>query len=108
MLEDNFKIHKILDADSLPFPVIQSIDFRDESDSKVISTLKKSPWSHAHITDKSVTYDGVIHNLKTDKTCILAPPQIYFGLKYKKNTNNSEKKLSDRSIDAERDNLDAN
>lgn len=48
-MEDNFKIHKILDADQTPFPIIMSQDFKDLS-KKVINRLKESPWSHAHIS----------------------------------------------------------
>ena len=56
-MEDNFKIHKILGgADQFPYPVILSLDFKDISSKKGIKRIKESPWSHAHITNESVTF----------------------------------------------------
>ena len=82
-MEDNFKIHKLLDADHVPFPVLESLDIGNEINKKGIIRIKNSSWAHAHITANSITYEGVTHNLNTYKSSILIPPSIYFGLKSK-------------------------
>ena len=88
VMEDNFKIHKILDADHVPFPVIESLDISNENNKKGILRIKNSAWSHAHIESNSITYEGVTHNLKTYKSNNLTPPSTYFGLKHRINETN--------------------
>ena len=48
----------------------------------MLNDFSKLDWAHAHFTDRSITFGGVIYKIGSKLERKMAPPKAYFGEKY--------------------------
>ena len=64
-MDDDQKIHHIVNDESQKFQVNQIIDFSHHEMRREIFKLRDQDWIHVHISDQAITIDGRIHSLQT-------------------------------------------
>ena len=68
------KIHHLEDEDDIRFTVKRVIDFSGSKKLKQVLRLRDIDWSHVHITERALTFDGDTHNLVSNLTSPLENP----------------------------------
>ena len=75
------KIYHLVDEEDIKFEVNKIIDFSESRKLKQVLKLRDIDWSHVHITNRAVTFDGDSYNLKSNLTTKLTIPTNYYGEK---------------------------
>ena len=73
------KIHHLEDEDDIKFTVKKVIDFSGSKKLKQVLKLRDIDWSHVHLTERALTFDGDTHNLVSNLASDLKIPKNYFG-----------------------------
>ena len=63
IMDDNQKIHRIVDEDGIKFIDEITIDFSMHNSLREVSKLRQQDWSHVHISARSLTFDGDTYSL---------------------------------------------
>ena len=69
---------------------------------KDITNLSDQDWSHVHITERALTFDGTTYSLKTDLSAEMELPKLYFG------ETSEEKKEADDVEASEQESVETN
>ena len=87
---DNAHIHKVeYSADDLSYQITNTNHFVWESHKSLLHDFAKLDWAHAHITDRSITFGGVIYKVTSKLQREMNPPRAYFGERKRELKNNS-------------------
>ena len=78
-MDDHQKIHHIVDEDGVRFSEDRIIDFSIHNKLRDVTRLRDQDWSHVHISERALTFDGVTYSLQTDLSQEVELPEKYFG-----------------------------
>ena len=97
---DNGNIHKVeYSADDLTYQIATTRQFVWEQQKSLLNDFSQLDWAHAHITDRSITFGGIIYKIENKQEQKMVPPQYYFGEEHREEANDTGLNSEDSDLE---------
>ena len=79
LMDDQQKIYHVKNEDNVRYICTEVIDFSHHEKLKEVNDLRDNDWSHVHLTQNTLSFDGATYNLKNNLSIDIAVPKYFFG-----------------------------
>ena len=79
IMDDGQKITLLKNEDNVKFTTKKVIDFSLHNKLQEVNALRDNDWSHAHITDRTLTFNDTTYNLNSNLQLQFRVPKYFFG-----------------------------